>query len=111
MGLIVTTTTATITRPSAIADPYEAAAMTTVASGVAAHVSAPSGRDMSIGGDKEVIDAVGYLPAGTDIGHSDFVTDEATGEVFEVVWVYPRRGLGLDHVHCGLRAVEGAANG
>ena len=109
--MIIDTTTVTIVRPDASGDPYEAATTITVATGVRAHISAPSGNDLAIGGDKEVISAVAYLPAGTTVTRADQITDDQTGDTYTVAWSHARRGLGLDHVQLGLRAVEGAANG
>lgn len=109
--MLIDTTTVTITRPVATGDPYEAATTSTVATGVRAHIGSPSGNDAHLGGDKEVITAVCYVPAGTDVVRSDRITDDANGATYAVVWSTRRRGLGLDHLQVGLRAVTGAANG
>lgn len=107
--MLIATTTATVTRSVGTGDPYEAATTSTPYVGVRAHFSAPSGDDVAVGGDKEVIQATCYLPAGTVIQRSDIVTDDATGADYAVVWSRKRVGLGLDHVVVGLRAVNGGA--
>lgn len=109
--MLIATTTVTIERPDGTGDPYEAASVATVASGVRAHISAPSGSDQNVGGDKVVIDAVAYLPRGTSLVRSDLITDDTSGNTYEVVWQFARQGLGLDHVQLGLRFVEGGSNG
>lgn len=107
--MIVATTTATIVRPVGTGDPYEAATTTTVASGLRAHFSAPSGEDRAVGGDKELISATAYLPAGVAVQRLDRITDDNEGSTYAVVWSRARQGLGLDHVVVGLRAVNGGA--
>jgi hypothetical protein len=109
--VLIVTTTVTLTRPAADGDPYEAPTLTTTAAGVPAHISSPSGDDLKVGGDKEVITAVAYLPAGTDVVRTDRITDDNQGTAWEVSWLQARRGLGLDHVQVGLRVVSGGANG
>lgn len=107
--MLIATTTATVTRSAGTGDPYEAATTSTPYASLPAHFSAPSGDDVAVGGDKEVIQATCYLPAGTTIQRSDSITDNATGQAYAVVWSRPRRGLGLDHVVVGLRAMNGGA--
>ncbi len=108
--MLLTTTTVTVTR-IATGDPYEDATTSTPYAGLRAHVSAPSGADAAVGGDSEVVTAVAYLPDGTTIERTDRITDDSTGETYAVVWSRKREGVGLDHVHVGLRGVKGASNG
>lgn len=105
--MLITTTTATIERPSTTGDPYETDTLTTVATDVPAHLSAPSGRDRAVGGDKEIIEAVVYLPAGTDVDRYDLLTVD--GVQYATVWVMGRSGLGLSYTSVGVRTVHGAA--
>jgi len=105
--VLIVTTTATITRPDGDGDPYEAATVTTVATGVDAHLSAPTGDDVAVGGDKEIIEAVVYLPSGTDVTRYDLITVGA--QTYSTVWVHGRSGLGLGYVAVGVRAVNGGA--
>lgn len=107
--MLVATTTVTITRPLGTGDPYETPSSSDVTSGVPAHISAPTGNDARVGGDRETVTAVAYLPAATIIDRTSIVTDAATGDTYGVVWTRPRRGLGLDHVVAGLVATKGAA--
>lgn len=109
MAHVIWTTTVTVADPIA-GDPYEDS-LTTTRTGIPAHVSAPSGTDESVGGDKEIVDAEGYLPAGACVTRASRITDDATAITYAVTWVRARRGLGLDHVHVGLRAVQGGSNG
>ena len=105
---MIWTTTVTI-HDIATGDPYESSA-TTTRTGIPAHVSAPGGADEVVGGDKEVVNAEAYLPAGTTLDRTSRLTDDATGVTYAVTWVRARRGLGLDHVHAGLRSVRGGAS-
>lgn len=112
MTLPLSTTTVTVRRPTAGEDRYETASATpTVASGVAAHVSSPSGAELNAGGQQEQVDAVLLCEAGTDVSHYDEITDDTTGDVWTVAWTRQRVGLGLDHTIAGLRRVTGGANG
>lgn len=110
--MLLATTTLTISRPASDGDPYETAAVTSVATGVAGHVSAPSGSDQRVGGAQEVVDAVLLVPGRTPtILRSDIVADELTGETWRVTWTRARLGLGLDHQKAGLVAVKGGSGG
>lgn len=110
-SVLIATTTVSIRRGVGIVDPYVTAAETVVASGVDAHISAPSGSDQMVGGDKEIVTAIALLPDGTDVVYSDDLVDERTNERYFVAWTRSRAGLGLDHVKCGLRQVKGGASG
>lgn len=107
MAIPLATTTITITRPAVADDPYDGAeTTTTVAAGVRAHISTPSGREQRAGGSQETIDF--RLNCDTvDLRHGDRVTD-AQAEAYEVVWAQARVGLGLDHVEAGLRQAGAA---
>lgn len=111
MPVLIPTTTVTVTRQAGTGDGWVVAATTTPYSALPAHVSAPSGRDSIVGGDAETVTAVAYLQPGVTIRHDDLVTDDRSGIVHEVVWVRERVGLGLGHVHVGMRAVRGGASG
>lgn len=108
--VLIATTAVTVSTTSGDGDPYEAATVTT-SDAWPAHISAPSGQDLAIGGDKEVIDATGYLPAEATVARGDTITDTVTEQAYAVVWRQARRGLGLDHLVVGLRAVNGGASG
>ena len=108
--MVLSTTTVTITGQAADVDPYEAATVVTIAENVRAHLSSPTGDDLAVAGDKEVITAVCYLPDGTAVLPSHRLTDRS-GIVHDVVWVRERVGLGLGHVAAGIRSVRGGASG
>lgn len=108
---LIPTTTITVVRSSNTADPYEAAATSTPYSGVAAHISAVSGSDAAVGGDQESITAEGYCAPAVALRRADLVVDDLTATTYAVVWARRRTGLGLDHLHFGLRATEGGSNG
>lgn len=109
--LTLTTTTGTVLRPPA-GDPYETAAEpTVVATGIPAHVSAPTGSEIDIGGQLERIDVVLLTEPDTDLRHTDLWRDDGTGDVYRVAWLRLRRGLGLNHLKAGLVAYDGAAAG
>lgn len=103
------TTTITVERPSGgdIYDPDTADA-TVVSTGTRAHISAPSGRANTIGGEQEAVELRLYCPI-IDLVHTDIVIDETTDERFQVVWKKQRNGLGLDHIVAGLKLVDGLA--
>ena len=109
--LPLVTTTGSVLRPPS-GDPYEtAAAPTVVATGIAAHVSSPTGSEVDAGGQLERIDAVLFTEADTDLRHTDLWRDDGTGDVYRVAWLRLRRGLGLNHLKAGLVAYSGAAAG
>jgi len=108
---VLWTTALTVTRPDGSGDPYEAATTTTVTTGLSAHVSAPSGADLHVGGAQQTITAVALCEPAPALQRGDLVTDPATGSTFAVAWVLQRVGLGLDHQKAGLSATAGAANG
>ena len=101
--LPVATTTVTVLT-HAQADPYEAESWLPVSSGTRAVIGAPSGREGRASGSAETVDAVLHADP-VELDHGQRVEDERTGDVWDVVWVQDRRGLGLDHVRAGLRRV------
>lgn len=106
----LSTTTITIQRADPADEPYEdESPRTTVASGVKAHISTSRGSEAVVGGDQEVV----YFRLTCDpcdLKHTDQVTDDVTGLVYDVEWARLRRGLGMDHVEAGLRQVEGVVS-
>jgi hypothetical protein len=105
------TTTVSIDRVplSATRDSYDVPpAASQVATGVRAHLSAPSGREVLAGASKEIVDR--HLDCDVaDLLHGDTVTDLTTGTTYTVVWVHKRAGLGLDRMEAGLRIASGVA--
>lgn len=105
----VATTTVTV-EAMAEAEPGEGRTASTRATGVRAVIGSPSGRDiMAAGGGREAIDAVLDADPIDGMAHTDRVTDDTTGAVWEAVWVEQRQGLGLDHTRAGLRRTTGVA--
>lgn len=111
VSIPLATTTITIQRPSVDPDrdPYEEdPAPDTVAEGVRAHISSPSGREQIVGGEQEIVTfRLSCDPI--DLQHVDTVVDDSTGEEYEVVWTLSRTGLGMPHVQAGLRKTTGVA--
>lgn len=108
MGVPLATTTITVSSRTVADDPYDSTPTpATVATGVAAHISSPSGRETVRGGSQEVIDKV-LAADPVALTHTHRVTDDVTGDVYEVVWVDQRVGLGLDHTVAGLRRAGAA---
>lgn len=97
------TTTVTVTSPGT-GEPYETpSGGATVASGVPAHISSPSGLEQLQGGSQQIIDKR-LLSEPIDELTSDMtVVDDSTGLAYAVVWVDQRDGLGLAHTVAGLR--------
>lgn len=111
MTLPLATTTITIKRVLAdlsTTDPYEATAVPeTIASGIRAHISSPSGSELVGGADSQESVTFRLDCDPTDLAHTDIVTDETTGQDYRVTWARSRSGLGLDHVEAGLLQVTG----
>lgn len=123
------TTTVRIERPTAGVDPYDPDVSWTTVATVAAHISGPSGRERSIGGQQTEIDAVLLadivdlrhqdrvvdlgIPAGDDLYIPSYTDDYGATDVarYEVTWVRQRQGLGLAHTKAGLKVLQGASNG
>lgn len=108
--LAPTTTTGSILRPAS-GDPYEEVATPVVATGLAAHLSDPSGSEVDRGGQLERIDTVLLTQPDIDLRHTDLWRDDPTGQLYRVSWVQQRRGLGLDHTKAGLARYTGGAVG
>lgn len=89
-------------------DPYDAQpAPTQVAAGVRAHISSPSGEEVTVGGSRELVRfELSCDPV--DLHHLDQVEDEQTGEVYQVEWARARVGFsGLAHTQAALQQVSG----
>lgn len=100
------TTTVTVTACAEL-EPGAGITTSTRASGVAAVISEPSGRERNApGGGGEAVDAVLLCSTVSGLSHRDRVTD-ADGNVYEVAWVAQRVGLGLGHSKAGLVKVDG----
>lgn len=106
MSVALSTTTIAVLSGAEL-EPGEGRTFTTTATGVAATIGSPSGRDQLLaGGGREVVDAVLNCDPIT-AEHTDRIEDLGTGEVWEIVWVQNRPGLGLDHTRAGLKRVSG----
>lgn len=101
--------TTTITHKRATeTEPGEGRTFTTIASRVRAVIGSPSGREALLaGGGRESVDAVLVSDQLDDAAHTDTITDETSGDVWEIVWLQDREGLGLAHTKAGLRRVAG----
>lgn len=111
MTLPLALTTIEVQRPAdnADLDPTSAPGTpVTVAAGIRAVISSPSGSTQASRGEQEVVEfRLSCDPV--ELLHTDRVRDETTGEVYLVTWARPRAGLGLDHVQAGLQQVRGEA--
>lgn len=114
MSIPLATTTITVWRipvnsGADLRDPTDAQpAHERIASGVRAQISSPFGRERNQGGVQEVVEfSLSCDP--TDMSNLDRIEDDATGEMYEVVWARQRVGLGLDHTRAGLKQVTGFA--
>lgn len=105
MSVLLPTTTVAISDAST-PEPFETTTYTARASGVAAHISSPSGSERVGSDGGERIDAV--LLTDVEVWRGDRVTDSATGDVYRVAWVVERTGLGLDYTKAGLVRATGA---
>ena len=115
MTLANADTTITIKRaPAADAtkDAYDVptAPLDTVATGVRAVFTSPSGAEHGATGSAEAVDWR-LLADPCDLRHTDTVIDETTTRSYGVVWARARPGTGADlaHVVAGVNEVAGAA--
>jgi hypothetical protein len=105
--MIAVSTTTITHRTGAETEPGEGRTFTTAQSRVRATIGSPTGKDLlAAGGGREVIDAVLNCDPIT-ASHYDRIVDDDTAEVWEIVWVQNRNGLGLDHTRAGLKRVAG----
>ncbi len=121
MTLPIATTTIKILRPPASdagVDPYDPGkgALGTIASGVRAVFSKPSGGTTVGGGEHGPTgsqEAVGWtlLADPCDLRHIDTVVDETTTQEYAVAWAKARQDPdgNLDHVVAGVDEVRGGA--
>lgn len=110
MTLPLATTTVTVSRSDqdGTKDAYDTVTYTDRAQRVRAVISGPGGTEVTAGGSSEQVSArLDCDPC--DLRHDDRVTDDTTGDVWEVSWVRRRVGLGLDHMVAGLAAVTDRA--
>lgn len=78
----------------------------TIATGIRAVISEPSGSNKLSGGDRIVYTA--KLTADLcDLQQNDTVVD-SDGTEWRCLWARPKRGFGLDHLVASLRLVTGA---
>lgn len=108
MSIPLATTTISVLRADIDGvDPYDPApAASTIATGVRAVISSPSGSENIVGAEQETVTfRLDCDP--TNLTHHDQVVDETSGETFDVVWARQRSGLGLDYTQAGLRQVQG----
>lgn len=110
MTLPLSTTTIAVVETDGDGDPYEDAAVATIATGVRAHFSTPTGRERVAGGQQSAVDMV-LLCDIVELTSTHRVIDENTDQAWSVQWVEQRLGLGLDHVEAGVNRVSGASSG
>lgn len=85
-------------------DDYDGVTYSTLATGVRAVISSPSGSETNAGGSSEQVSfRLNCDP--TDLRHDDRIVDEATGDIYMVTWTRRRVGLGLDHTVADLLRV------
>ncbi len=108
MTLPVSTTTITVSRGNASGDAYDGQTFTTVYTGIRAVIGSPSGSEINAGGSSEQQTArLNCDPI--LLKHTDRVTDDETGIVYEVTFTARRLGLGLDHTVAELVVVKDRA--
>lgn len=103
-------TTVTVSRSDqdGTVDSYDTVTYTPRPQHVRAVIGRPGGGETTTGGSSE--QATATLDCDPcDLRHDDRVTDDTTGDVWEVTWVRRRVGFGLDHMVAGLIAVTDRA--
>ena len=115
VSITVATTTITILRPPEAddaADPYDepTSPLETVATGVPATFSSPSGSENGATGSQEDIEWR-LLADPCDLQHHDTVVDDTTAERYGVTWTHARPDPDGDlaHVVAGVTRVVGAS--
>jgi hypothetical protein len=99
VSVVLATTTITIETASEV-EPGDGRTFSTLASSVPAQIGRPSGVEETVpGGGRQQLTADFSCDYVAGVDHLCRVTDEVSGEVWEVSWVKPRVGLGLDHWH------------
>lgn len=112
MAIPLATTTITVERvvPDPDRDPMDPQPEPTViATGVRAHISTSTGSEaVGSGAEQSVTNfRMSCDPFDGGLHHEATVTDDLSGEVYEVVWSVSRVGLDLDHFQAGLTQVSG----
>lgn len=118
MSIVIATTTIAVNRPArpATEDPwgegYDAAAArdnttSTVATGIRATIAPGGASGSSVGGESQTIEfRLTCDPC--PLAYGDTVTDETTGQLFDVEWAVETPGVeGLGHIAAGLRQTKG----
>jgi len=70
-----------------------------------------SGSESVAHGHRERVDVRIAMESPVEIRYFDKVTDEITGDEWDVAWVRKRVGLGMDHWLVGCVEITGAARG
>lgn len=102
--MIPLATTTVTWRSMAEPEPGEGRTPTVLAAAVPAHIGAPNGAETA---GTEQVDAVCWSAPIDGAHHADQLVDDTTGEVWEIVAVFQRRGLGQDHTRAQLRRTTG----
>lgn len=92
----ISTTTITVERGDASGDAYDGVTYSTVYRGIRAVIGSPGGSEVNEGGSSQ--QATARLNCDPIIlHHTDRVTDDETGIVYEVTFTARRLGVGIDH--------------
>lgn len=114
MSIPVATTTIKVERTpvDGTLDPYDPQPEPDViASGVRAHISTARGSEDRAGSDRSIVNfrlSCDQFDAG--LLHTDTVTDEQSGEVYEVRWAVARNVTGLAHFQAGMDQISGVVS-
>jgi hypothetical protein len=110
MALPLATTTMTVLRAADQTDAYPDAdpVFSPVLTGVRAHTFRPRGREEGPLSQRSVTTAFVLLDV-VDVRHTDVLRDEHTLTLWQVmtVTVIADQNVGLDHIKCSVRKVEG----
>lgn len=105
MSIPLSTTTITVSRSDqdGTKDRRSTLTWSTLYAGVRAVIGSPSGVETVAAGSAETVGWRLDADPMPLMRHADRVTDDVTGDVYEVVWVRQRYGLGLAHTVAELR--------
>lgn len=110
MAIPLATTTITVLRSDqdGTRDAFDTLTFAEIATAVRAVIGSESGSETNTSSSSQ--DVTFRLDCDVcDLRHDDRVSDEQTGDIFEVEWVWLRGGLGLDHLEASLRQVTDRA--
>lgn len=110
MSVFLPTTTVSVRKhdTTGAVEQFDSPVYTTGPVGVRAHIGRQRGAEENVGRSLAVVEAELLADPIPGLSNGDQIVDANTAEVWEVLWVQDRHGLGLRHTKAGLRREVGA---